>query len=135
MWSVILKKTLREFCELNKISRSCNQLLETGALLYGDIPVSILPVKEDASAIRLLVQMGVPPDAQHTAIYRRLLELNLLMPQQNKEKLSVDPTSGNVIFSYELQAPTATALMLSLQHATSKAREWQLSYFLDEAVA
>lgn len=135
MWSITLTKTLREFCELNKLSTSCNQLLETGALLYGDIPVSILPVKEDASAIRLLVQMGTPPDAQNTEIYRRLLELNLLMPQKNKEKLCVDPTSGNVIFSYELQAPTAEALTLSLQHTTSKAREWQLSYFLDEAIA
>lgn len=135
MWSLALTTMLKEFCALNKLSSSCNQLLQTGALLCGDIPVSILPVNESTSAIRILVQMGIPPDSQHTAIYRRLLEINLLMPQLNKEKLSVDPVSGNVIFSYELAAPTAEALMLSLQHATSKAHEWQLSYFLDEAIA
>ena len=135
MWSVKLSTILKEFCALIKLNKSCNQLLETGALLCGDIPVSILPVNESTSAIRILVQMGMPPDTQNAAIYRRLLEINLLMPQQNKEKLSVDPVSGNVIFSYELETPTAEALMLSLQHASSKAHEWQLGYFLDEATA
>ena len=135
MWSVALTNMLKEFCELNKLNTSYDQLLKSGALRCEDVPVSLLPITADTSAIRVLVNMGTPPETHHAAIYRRLLEINLLMPEQNKEKLSIDPSTGDVIFSYELLAPTAQTLLLSLQHASSKAHEWQLSYFLDEAIA
>ncbi len=135
MWSTAQIIVLKKFCELAQCRAAADHLLQHGALCYDDIAISILPVANQETAIRILIKMGTPSDTNNAAIYKRLLELNLLMPQINKEKLSLDPLSGDVIFSYELQVPTAEALMNSLRHLTSQAKQWQQDYFLDDVIA
>ena len=135
MWSTAQIEILKKFCDLTQINDCIPAFLAHGALCYDGIAASILPVKDHTAAMRILIKMGAPADTENVGIYKRLLELNLLMPQTNKEKLGLDPLTGDVIFSYELQSPTAEALLYSLQHIASRAKAWQQDYFLDDAIA
>lgn len=135
MWSEAQKNLLHDFCERNRISGLLGQITEHGRLCCDDVAFTLMPSLNDASSLRIFVQWGEPPAERAAPIYRRLLELNLLMPQERFEKLSIDPATGTVIFTYQLQAPTAEELLASLRHAASHAHAWQLHHFLDDEPA
>lgn len=133
MWSPYQIKLLTELCKLAQIESSLSIILEHGTLLWRDIPVTLLPTKEDDESLSIYVHYGVPPQENITAILTRLLEINLLMPQTFCERLGLDPESGAVIFQYKIKAISAEKSLAFIQHAASKAREWRDDYFLHEA--
>jgi hypothetical protein len=132
MWSAAQSKLLKDFCELNGIAGLLNQIAESGSLLVDDVAFTLMPSVQDASSLRVFAQFGEPPAEQAAQVYRRLLEINLLMPQERYERLGIDPSTGTVIFTYQLANPSAESLHASLRQAASHARAWQVSYFLDE---
>lgn len=132
MWSNAHKNLLRNFCKCNGMPDISDQTAEHVHLRCDEIEFTLLPSIDDASSLRVFVHFGKPPPELALQIYRRLLELNLLMPHECCERLGLDPDSGAVIFSYRLAYPTAEDLLASLRDKASHARVWQLSYFLDD---
>jgi len=107
-------------------------MLEHGTLLWRDIPVTLLPTKDDSESLSIYVHYGVPPKENNAAILTRLLEINLLMPQTYFERIGIDPESGAVIFQYRIKDLAAENILRLIQHAASKASEWRDDYFLHE---
>lgn len=132
MWSAEQKNILKDFCDLNGIAGLLEQIAESGSLLFDNVAFTLMPSVQDASSLRVFAQLGKPPAEQAKQIYRRLLEINLLMPQECYERLSIDPSTGMVIFTYQLASPSAISLHASLRHAANHARAWQVGYFLDD---
>lgn len=132
MWSAAQNKLLKDFCDLNGAAGLLHQIAESGSLLIDDVAFTLMPSVQDASSLRVFAQFGEPPPEQAAQVYRRLLEINLLMPQERYERLGIDPSTGTVIFTYQLATPSAESLHASLRQAASHARAWQVSYFLDE---
>ena len=132
MWNERLTRLLKECCELGGCATSQDQLMQSGALLCDDVAFTLLPAVHDAFGLRVFAQFGATPPAKEKQIWRRLLEINLLMPQMRHERLGIDPATGCVIFSYVLSHPSASELIESLRHAASHARAWRLSHFLDD---
>ncbi len=132
MWSPYQIKLLTELCKLAQIESSLPTILEHGTLLWRDIPVTLLPIKDDAESLSIYVHYGVPPKENNAAILTRLLEINLLMPQTYFERIGIDPESGAVIFQYRIKDLAAENILRLIQHAASKASEWRDDYFLHE---
>lgn len=132
MWSATQKKLIKNFCELNGAESLLKQITDNGNLLCDQVAFTLMPALQDTTSLRVFVQLGQPPAAHAAQVYRRLLELNLLMPQERYERLGVEPETGAVIFTYQLASPTAESMLASLRHAAAHARAWQLSYFLDD---
>jgi hypothetical protein len=132
MWSPYQTKILTELCQLAQITSSLHDMLEHGTLYWHDIPITLLPTKDDTESFSIFVHYGVPPKENNAAILTRLLEINLLMPQTYFERIGIDPESGAVIFQYRIKALSATQILLLIQHAASKASEWRDDYFLHE---
>ena len=133
MWSPYQIKILTELCQLAQIAPSLQDMLEHGTMLWRDIPVTLLPTKDDKESFSIFVHYGVPPKENNAAILTRLLEINLLMPQTYFERIGIDPETGAVIFQYRIKALTPENILRLIQHAASKASEWRDDYFLHEA--
>ncbi|MGB4346816.1 MAG: CesT family type III secretion system chaperone [Burkholderiaceae bacterium] len=131
MWSEPLKILFKDFCALNGIHHALNTLLDTGTISCNDVAFSLLPHPSAAQDIRILAHFGQAPANLREQCYRRLLEINLLMPDSSGERLAVDPQNGAVIFLYTLKSPSAIQLLHSLQRAAAQAHEWQQTQFLD----
>lgn len=131
MWKSAQRRLIKEFCILAGIAESLDLILKTGTLSCQDIPVSLLPGSTDAS-LAIYVQLGQPDPSQITTIYRRLLELNLLITHTQGEHFAVDPDSGAAVYGFELANPTAEQLWWNIQRATNKAIEWRSTFFLLE---
>ena len=132
MWSPYQIKILTELCQLAQIESSLTNMLGHGTLLWRDIPVTLLPTKDDTESLSIYVHYGVPPKENNAAILTRLLEINLLMPQTYFERIGIDPESGAVIFQYRIKDLAAENILRLIQHAASKASEWRDDYFLHE---
>ena len=131
MWKSRHKTVIHELCVLAGIPDSLDLILKTSTLSCQDIPVTLLPGASENS-IAVYVQLGHPESSQITAIYRRLLELNLLITHTQGEHFAVDPESGVVVYGFELTNPSAEQLWISIQRATGKAVEWRSTFFLLE---
>lgn len=131
MWTEYQRCILLELCIDSESSQHSKAILDTGNLECNDVPITILPGNHGKS-FSVYVQLGLPPADATTSIYRRLLELNLMMGPERPEKLSIDPTTGMAIFSYAIAPQDAHQLRTSLQLAAGRASEWQLNYFCSE---
>ncbi len=131
MWSEPLKILLKDFCALNDIRHALNSLLDSGTVSCNEVAFSLLPHPGAAQDLRILAHFGQAPAALKEQCYRRLLEINLLMPDTRGERLAIDPQTGAVIFLYTLKSPSAIELLHSLQRAAAQAHEWQQTQFLD----
>ena len=134
MWKPRQRTLINDFCIIAGIPDSLNLILETGTLSCQDIPVTILPGTTDNS-LAIYVQLGQPEPSQITTIYRRLLELNLLITHKHGEHLAIDPESGAAVYGYELAFSTSEQLWISLQRATAQAIEWRSTFFLLEELS
>jgi hypothetical protein len=132
MWNETQKVLLSDFCAGIDSTSLLNNILENGSFSCDEVAFTLMPSMHGSSSVRVFAQLGEPPPEQAAQIYRRLLEINLLMPQERYERLGIDPSTGAVIFTYQLVSPSAEELLASLRHAASHARAWQLSYFLDD---
>lgn len=133
MWMATQKILINEFCDLAGLTKSREQILQTGILCCNDVVFTLLP--SDASdAMRIFVQLGMPPEKDVASAYRRLLELNLLLPLQHAWRLAIDPETGMAIFCYQLQVTDGAQLLASLQLAAARALEWRTDYFFTDDV-
>lgn len=135
MWMDAQKILIKQFCELAGLGENRAQILQTGALYCNDVAFTLLP-SYASDTLKIFVQLGMPPEEQVASVYRRLLELNLLLPPEYAAKLAVDPETGMAIFAYQLQVKDGAHLLASLQLAAARAREWRADYFaIDDATA
>ena len=134
MWKPRQRTLIKEFCIIAGIPDSLDLILKTGTLSCQDIPVTILPGTTDNS-LAVYVQLGQPEPSQITSIYRRLLEVNLLITHNHGEHLAIDPESGAAVYSYELAFSNAEQFWISLQRATTQAIEWRSTFFLLEEMS
>jgi hypothetical protein len=134
MWKPRQRNLINDLCIIAGIPDSLDLILQTGTLSIQTIPVTILPGNTENS-LAIYVQLGQPDHSQITTIYRRLLELNLLITHNHGEHLAIDPESGTAVYGYELLNSNAEQLWLSIQRATSKAIEWRSTFFLTEDVS
>jgi hypothetical protein len=131
MWKQRQRSLINDFCIIAGIPDSLDLILQTGTLSCHDIPVTILPGMTDNS-LAIYVQLGQPEPTQITSIYRRLLELNLLITHNHGEHLAIDPESGAAVYGFEMAFSTAEQLWIRLQRATTQAIEWRSTFFLLE---
>jgi len=134
MWKQRQRSLINDLCIIAGIPDSVDLLLETGTFSCQDIPVTILPGSTDNS-LAIYVQLGQPEPTQIVSIYRRLLELNLLITHKHGEHLAIDPESGAAVYGYELAFSNAEQLWISLQRATAKAIKWRSTFFLLEELS
>jgi len=134
MWKPRQRSLINDLCIIAGIPESLDLILETGTLSYQDIPVTILPGITDNS-LAIYVQLGQPEPSQITTIYRRLLELNLLITHKHGEHLAIDPESGAAVYGFEITFSSAEQLLISLKRATSQAIEWRSTFFLLEEMS
>ena len=131
MWTEYQRDILSDLCSDTEASQHRKAILETGNLECNGIPITILPGTASIS-FSVYVQLGLPPATAATSIYRRLLELNLMMGPERTEKLALDPTTGMALFSYAISPKTSDQLRTSLQLAAGRATEWQLNFYRSE---
>ena len=134
MWKQRQRSLINDLCIIAGIPDSVDLLLETGTFSCQDIPVTILPGSTDNS-LAIYVQLGQPEPTQIVSIYRRLLELNLLITHKHGEHLAIDPESGAAVYGYELAFSNAEQLWISLQRATTQAIKWRSTFFLLEELS
>jgi len=134
MWKPRQRSLIKDFCIIAGIPDSLDLILQTGTLSCQGIPVTILPGMTDNS-LAIYVQLGQPERSQITSIYRRLLELNLLITHKHGEHLAIDPESGAAVYGFEIAFSTAEQLWISLQRATTQAIEWRSTFFLLEEMS
>jgi hypothetical protein len=131
MWKAQQRQLINQLCMRAGICESLDLILETGTLSCQDIPVTLLPGTNDRS-LAIYIQLGHPDPSQITTIYRRLLELNLLITHTQGERFAVDPDSSAVVYGFELANASAEQLWISLQRATTLATEWRSTFFLQD---
>ena len=131
MWQPRQRNLINDLCIIAGIPDSLDLILKTGTLSCQNIPVTIFPGTTDNS-LAIYVQLGQPEPSQITTIYRRLLELNLLITHKHGEHLAIDPESGAAVYGFELAFSTAEQFWISLQRATAQAIEWRSTFFLLE---
>jgi hypothetical protein len=89
-----------------------------------------------AAPERFLVEchFGEIPIDKRTQVLTRLLEVNLALARSYEAVFGVDLAKGIVIYTFveRLGEITAPALLASLHRIANKAREWRLSYYLDD---
>jgi hypothetical protein len=112
MWTEYQRDILLDLCIDTEASQHHKAILETGNLECNSIPITILPGTTPVS-FAVYVQLGLPPTAAATSIYRRLLELNLTMGPERTEKLALDPTTGMALFSYAISPKNSDQLRTS----------------------
>ena len=134
MWKQRQRSLINDFCIIAGIPDSLDLILQTGTLSCQGIPVTILPGMTDNS-LAIYVQLGQPERSQITSIYRRLLELNLLITHKHGEHLAIDPESGAAVYGFEIAFSTAEQLWISVQRATTQAIEWRSTFFLLEEMS
>ena len=134
MWKQRQRSLINDLCIIAGIPDSVDLLLETGTFSCQDIPVTILPGSTDNS-LAIYLQLGQPEPTQIVSIYRRLLELNLLITHKHGEHLAIDPESGAAVYGYELAFSNAEQLWISLQRATAQAIKWRSTFFLLEELS
>ena len=134
MWKQRQRSLINDLCIIAGIPDSVDLLLETGTFSCQDIPVTILPGSTDNS-LAIYVQLDQPEPTQIVSIYRRLLELNLLITHKHGEHLAIDPESGAAVYGYELAFSNAEQLWISLQRATAQAIKWRSTFFLLEELS
>lgn len=133
MSSAFYQKLITDFCELIGIKSEADKVLSTGAIQCDDVTFSLLPSLNGADAISVFTAFGDVPSGREIRIYRRLLEVNTLMPLDGGPRLGVDEGSGKVIMAFRIVAPTPTRLLLDLQSAVRQAQEWRRTFYLDDA--
>lgn len=131
MWTEYQRDILSDLCVGTEANQHRKAILETGNLECNGIPVTLLP-GTDSVSFSVYIQLGLPPAAAATSIYRRLLELNLMMGPERTEKLALDPTTGMALFSYAISPKNSDQLRTSLQLAAGRAAEWQLNFYHSE---
>ena len=131
MWTEYQRGILSDLCVESESNKHSKAILETGNLECNDVPITILPGTTHES-FSVYVQLGLPPAAATTSIYRRLLELNLMIGPERPEKLALDPTTGMALFSYTISPKDTHQLRTSLQLAAGRAAEWQLNFYHSE---
>ncbi len=134
MWKPRQRTLINDLCIIAGIHDSVDLILQTGTLSIQTIPITILPGNTENS-LAIYVQLGQPDPLQFTTIYRRLLELNLLITHNHGEHLAIDPESGSAVYGYELAFSSAEQFWISLQQATAQAIEWRSTFFLLEEVS
>jgi len=134
MWKQRQRSLINDLCIIAGIPDSVDLILETGTFSCQDIPVTILPGTTEKS-LAIYVQLGQPEPTQIVSIYRRLLELNLLITHKHGEHLAIDPESGAAVYGYELAFSNAEQLWISLQRAIAQAIEWRTTFFLLEELS
>ena len=131
MWTDHQRCILSDLCTDPGSGEHREAILDTGNLECNGIPVTIMPGTTPDS-FSVYVQLGLPPAAETGTIYRRLLELNLMMGPGCTEKLAIEPPTGMAIFSYMIAPKDADQLRTSLQLAAGRASEWQLNFYRSE---
>jgi hypothetical protein len=132
MWNTRLNLLFQEFCTLAGTKSLLEEILKNGNLQVDGILFTCMPSLKNDSDLRIFTQFGQAPKARLLAIYRRLLELNVLLPQGAGERLGVDPDTGAVIFIFELSSPSAEQLLHSVRRASLQAQAWRRDFFLDD---
>ena len=130
MWTQSQFLLLDQLCALSGIRQQASQLHQTGAITVNGIPFSLLPGLSD-SGLRIIAQLGEPPEEHRAKIHQRLLELNLFIDSGNHEQLAIERSTGIALFSYQFAGADAAQLIASLQRAAIQAHEWRSSYFMD----
>lgn len=131
MWTHAQKSLLDQLCDLAGFAQCSKELRQRSTLNVDDIPFTLLPGLSPDS-LRIIVQLGEPPQPLRTEIYQRMLELNLLIDSGHHEQLALEPETGMALFSYEFRNDNAAQLILSLRRAAAQAHEWRYSYFIHE---
>ncbi len=100
--------------------------------MCNDVAFTLLPMADQEDTISVYVDFGeVPPD-RALLVYRRLLEINLLVPFGHGPRLGVDCDSGKVVFAFQYSGLTAERLLACLELAAQQAQQWRSTFFLDQ---
>jgi hypothetical protein len=105
----------------------------SGNLIFKDVALTIFLGDNELALVNVFVDFGMFPQDRAEEIFRRLLEINLLVSSQGSPRLGLDPQTGRVIFScaYPLQGLTAQKLLGGIDMAVRQAAVWRSNFYLD----
>jgi hypothetical protein len=132
MSSASYQRLITDFCELIGMEYEAGKVLSTGAIQCDDVTFSLLPSLDGVDAISVFTAFGDVPSGREIRVYRRLLEVNVLVPLDGGPRLGIDEESGKVIMAFRIVAPTPTRLLLDLQSAVRQAQAWRTTFYLDD---
>ena len=130
MWSKRQSLLIDQLCVVSNIQNSATSVKGQFALLVDDVAISLLPGRADDS-ICVVVQLGQPTKNLELLSYKRLLELNLVLDQSNRQRMAIDPVTGAALLIFEIFPIDTTHVLISLQRAAACAKSWQQDHFLD----
>ena len=129
----VYRDLMQELTALVGLSDQFELIHATGNLVFKDVALTIFLTDNQPALVNVFVDFGTFAQDKAEEIFRRLLEINLLVSSQGSPRLGLDPQTGRVIFScaYPLQGLTAYKLLGSIDMAVRQATVWRSTFYLD----
>ena len=126
------RRLITGFCSLVGLDGNIDAIFNTGSVMCNDVAFTLLPMADQEDTISVYVDFGEVPTDRALLVYRRLLEINLLVPFGHGPRLGVDCDSGKVVFAFQYSGLTAERLLACLELAAQQARQWRSTFFLNQ---
>lgn len=129
----LYKSLIRELAECVGLQDQFELIHNSGNLVFKDVAVTIFLGDDASPLVNVFIDFGQFPEHQAEQIFRRLLEINLIVSAQGSPRLGLDPQTGRVIFccAYPLQGLSAHKLLGGIDMAVRQAIVWRSSFYLD----
>lgn len=134
MNQAVYREIIRELASIVGLADHFEKIYESGNLTFKDVGLTIFFNEQAGSSVNVYVDFGAHPEGKSLAVFRRLLEINLLVSSPGSPRLGLDPQTGRVIFVYAhaLEGLTAQRLLGSIDVAVGQAAAWRETFYLDE---
>lgn len=133
MTSEHYRSLISKFCTLVGLDPVADATCSTGSFMCKEVAFSLLPIADQPETISVYVEFGQIPPERRLEAYRRLLEINLLVPLGHGPRLGVDSESGKVLCAFQFKGSTAPGLLACLELAAQQALQWRATFYLDQA--
>ena len=129
----IYRTLVRELTECVGLQEQFELIHSSGNLIFKDVALTIFLGEDASPLVNVFIDFGQFPEHKAEQIFRRLLEINLLVSSQGSPRLGLDPQTGRVIFccAWPLQGLTAQKLLGSIDMAVRQAMVWRSNFYLD----
>jgi len=131
------KHLITEVACLIGLAVQADKIHASGNLIFKNVAVTVFFNEKKSDLVHVYVDFGDFPQHKAQDIFRRLLEINLLVSSQGSPRLGLDPTTGRVIFCWSrpLADLSAQKLLGGIDMAVTQALSWRDNFYLDDAQA
>ncbi|WP_395689483.1 CesT family type III secretion system chaperone [Caenimonas koreensis] len=128
------RSLMEDFAQLVGLRSRPGSLHHTGNFKFNGVALTIALDSREGQLVQVFIDFGACPTDKALPVYKRLLEVNLLLGAQGSPRLALDPVTDRVVFTYSsaLHGLTAQALLAGIEQVAGQASEWRESFFIDE---